>query len=75
MMISQNINPKAFFVLGEQQEQPGKFRKSHHFVVMKPFQPEKDDTYTLLRYNDFQNLSQYLVSYHSMIQYPYIPQF
>lgn len=28
-------------------EQTGEFRKSHHFTVMQPLKPEKDNTYAV----------------------------
>ncbi len=37
-----------------------KVQKSHHFTVMKPFKPGKDNTYALSQYNDIQNQSRYL---------------
>ncbi len=41
---------------------------------MKPFQPGKDKIYSIPQYNNVQNLSQYLASYHDAIQYRYIAQ-
>ncbi len=53
----------------KQGREQSELRKSHHFTLMKPFQPEEFNTYTKPQYNDIQNLSRYLVSYHNKIQY------
>lgn len=34
----------------EQLEYSGKFRKLHHFTVMKPLKPGKDNTYAISQY-------------------------
>ena len=50
----------------EELEQSGKFRKWHHFTVMQPLKPGKDNTCVISWYCDIQNLRRYLVSYHDI---------
>lgn len=35
--------------------------KLHHFIVLQPIKPEKDNAYDVSQYNDIQNVRQYLV--------------